>query len=145
MDAGARARLRAGDQSEQLEDARYKSKGYKPGDIIGQDGVEASMTNSCAAATVSVVLFVDSRGHIQRELDRVEPQSGQDIVLTIDSDPSGGRRRPTQKISAGSRRDHRDGSNNGEILALASRRLSIRIFSRNASPAKKGAPNISNC
>ncbi len=26
---------------EQLEDPRYKSKGYKPGDIIGQDGVEA--------------------------------------------------------------------------------------------------------
>jgi len=31
-------------------------------------------------------VIVDSRGHIQSEVERVEPQSGQDLVTTIDLD-----------------------------------------------------------
>src|SRR6185436_14651702 len=71
---------------QQLEDPRYKSKQYKPGDIIGQDGVESVYDELLRGRDGYRKVVVDSRGHIQRELERVEPQSGQDLVLAIDSD-----------------------------------------------------------
>src|SRR6185436_13530894 len=75
---------------EQLEDPRYKDKlsgaRYKPGDIIGQDGVEAVYDEYLRGRDGYRKVVVDSRGHIQSEVERVEPQSGQDLVLTIDLD-----------------------------------------------------------
>src|SRR2546430_7345922 len=71
---------------EQLEDQRYKDKHYKPGDIIGQDGIEAVYDEYLRGRDGYRKVVVDSRGHIQSEVERVEPQSGQDIVTTIDSD-----------------------------------------------------------
>src|SRR5438552_6591067 len=70
---------------EQLDDPRYKDKKYKPGDSIGQDGVEAVYDEYLRGRDGYRKVVVDSRGHIQSEVERVEPQSGQDIVLTIDS------------------------------------------------------------
>ena len=71
---------------EQLKQQEYKDKGYKPGDIIGQDGVEAVYDEYLRGRDGYRKVIVDSRGHIQTEVERVEPQSGQDIVITIDSD-----------------------------------------------------------
>src|SRR6185369_2730699 len=70
----------------QLDDPRYKDKHYKPGDIVGQDGVEAVYDQYLRGRDGYRKVVVDSRGHIQSEVERVEPQSGQDLVLTIDSD-----------------------------------------------------------
>jgi len=105
---------------EQLEDPRYKSKGYKPGDIIGQDGVEAVYDEVLRGRDGFRRVVVDSRGHIQRELDRVEPQSGQDIVLTIDSDLQLAAEDQLKKSPQGRGVIIAMDPNNGEILALAS-------------------------
>ena len=105
---------------QQLEDARYKSKGYKPGDIIGQDGVESVYDEFLRGRDGYRKVVVDSRGHIQRELERVEPQSGQDLVLTIDSDLQAAAEDELRKSPQGRGVIIAMDPNNGEILALAS-------------------------
>ena len=105
---------------EQLEDQRYKTKGYKPGDVIGQDGVEAVYDEYLRGRDGFRRVVVDSRGHIQRELDRVEPQSGQDIVLTIDSDLQAAAEDQLRKSPQGRGVIIAMDPNDGEILALAS-------------------------
>jgi len=105
---------------EQLEDPRYKEKKYKPGDVIGQDGVEAVYDEYLRGRDGFRRVVVDSRGHIQRELDRVEPQSGQDIVLTIDSDLQLAAEDQLRKSPQGRGVIIAMDPNNGEILALAS-------------------------
>lgn len=105
---------------EQLEDPRYKEKKYKPGDVIGQDGVEAVYDEYLRGRDGFRRVVVDSRGHIQRELDRVEPQSGQDILLTIDSDLQLAAEDQLRKSPQGRGVIIAMDPNNGEILALAS-------------------------
>jgi len=71
---------------EQLKQPEYRDKGYKPGDIIGQEGLESVYDEYLRGRDGYRKVIVDSRGHIQNEVERVEPQSGQDIVITIDLD-----------------------------------------------------------
>src|SRR5256884_8607942 len=71
---------------EQLEEPRYKEKHYKPGDIIGQNGLEAVYDDYLRGRDGYRKVIVDSRGHIQKEIEVVPPQSGQDLVTTIDLD-----------------------------------------------------------
>jgi penicillin-binding protein 2 len=105
---------------EQLEDQRYRDKHYKPGDIIGQDGVESVYDEYLRGRDGYRKVVVDSRGHIQRELERVEPQSGQDLVLTIDSDLQAAAEDQLKKSPQGRGVIIAMDPNNGEILALAS-------------------------
>jgi len=105
---------------QQLEDPRYKAKNYKPGDIIGQDGVEAVYDEFLRGRDGYRKVIVDSRGHIQREIERVEPQSGQDILLTIDSDLQQAAEDQLKKSPQGRGVIIAMDPNNGEILALAS-------------------------
>ncbi len=106
--------------TEQLEDQRYKDKKYKPGDIIGQDGVEAVYDEYLRGRDGYRKVVVDSRGHIQTEVERVEPQSGQDIVLTIDSQLQLAAEDQLRKSPQGRGVIIAMDPNNGEILALAS-------------------------
>ena len=105
---------------EQLDDGRYKEKKYKPGDIIGQDGVEAVYDEYLRGRDGYRKVVVDSRGHIQSEVERVEPQSGQDIVLTIDSSLQLAAEDQLRKSPQGRGVIIAMDPNNGEILALAS-------------------------
>jgi penicillin-binding protein 2 len=105
---------------EQLEDPRYKDKHYKPGDIIGQDGVEAVYDEYLRGRDGYRKVVVDSRGHIQSEVERVEPQSGQDLVLTIDSDLQMAAEDQLRKSPQGRGVVIALDPNNGEIFALAS-------------------------
>ncbi|HYE66783.1 MAG TPA: penicillin-binding protein 2 [Pyrinomonadaceae bacterium] len=68
----------------QLEQPKYKEAGYKPGDIIGKEGLEAVYDQYLRGRDGYRKVVVDSRGHIQSEIERVEPQPGQDMVTTID-------------------------------------------------------------
>jgi penicillin-binding protein 2 len=105
---------------EQLEQQTYKDKGLKPGDIIGQEGIEKVYDDYLRGKDGYRKVIVDSRGHIQSEVERVEPQSGQDLVTTIDLD--------LQQVAEDQLRKSPQGRgviiamnpNNGEILALAS-------------------------
>jgi penicillin-binding protein 2 len=105
---------------EQLEDPRYKAREYKPGDIIGQEGIEAVYDEFLRGRDGYRKVVVDSRGHIQSERERVEPQPGQDLVITIDSDLQRAAEDQLKKSPQGRGVIIAMDPNNGEILALAS-------------------------
>src|SRR5215210_1387877 len=105
---------------QQLEQPRYKDNGYGPGDIIGKEGLAAVYVDYLRGRDGYRKVVVDSRGHIQSEIERIEPQPGQDIVTSIDLD--------LQVIAEQRLRDSPSkrgviismNPNNGEILVLAS-------------------------
>src|ERR1051325_8162558 len=105
---------------QQLEQPRYKDNGYRPGDIIGKEGLEAVYDDYLRGRDGYRKVVVDSRGHIQSEIERVEPQPGQDLVTSIDLD--------LQMVAEDRLRNSPSkrgviismDPNNGEILVLAS-------------------------
>lgn len=70
----------------QLEMEAYKSKGFRPGDIIGKGGLEQSYDEFLRGRPGYRKVIVDSRGRVQDEIEVVPPQAGQDLVTTIDLD-----------------------------------------------------------
>jgi penicillin-binding protein 2 len=105
---------------EQLKQPSFKDKGLKPGDIIGQSGLEQTYDDYLRGKDGYRKVIVDSRGRIQDEIETVAPQPGQDLVTTIDLDLQKAAEEEL-RISATKRgvivaMD----PNNGEILALAS-------------------------
>ncbi|HSE17201.1 MAG TPA: penicillin-binding protein 2 [Pyrinomonadaceae bacterium] len=106
--------------SQQLELSEYKSKGFKPGDIIGKEGLEATYDDFLRGRDGNRTVIVDSLGRMRDVVEIVEPVAGQDLVTTIDLDLQLAaeeqlRNSPSQRgvIIALD-------PNNGEILALAS-------------------------
>ncbi|HEY0380136.1 MAG TPA: penicillin-binding protein 2 [Pyrinomonadaceae bacterium] len=105
---------------EQLDSPQYKERGFKPGDIMGQEGLEKVYDEYLRGKDGYRKVIVDSRGHIQSEVERVEPQPGQDLVTTIDLD--------IQLVAEDQLRKSPQGRgviitmdpNNGELLAMAS-------------------------
>ena len=104
----------------QLESDEYKEKGFRPGDIIGKGGLEQSYDEFLRGRPGYRKVLVDSRGRVQSELEKVQPQAGQDLVTTIDLD---------LQLEAEKKLDEsptKRGTiiamdpNNGEIFALAS-------------------------
>lgn len=104
----------------QLERSDYKERGHKPGDIIGQSGLEASYDQYLRGRDGYRRVIVDSHGRIQDELEIVPPQPGQDLVTTIDLDlqlvAEEQLRNSPSKRGAIISLD----PNNGEILSMAS-------------------------
>ena len=105
---------------EQLKDQTYKDKGLKPGDIIGQEGVEKVYDDYLRGKDGYRKVIVDSRGHIQSEVERVEPQPGQDMVTTIDLDLQLAAEDQLRKSPQGRGVMIALDPNNGEVLAMAS-------------------------
>jgi len=105
---------------EQLKQPAFAENGYKPGDIIGQEGLEAVYDQYLRGRDGYRKVIVDSRGHIQSEVDRIEPQSGQDIVTTIDLDLQQAAEDQLKKSPQGRGVIIAMDPNNGEILAIAS-------------------------
>jgi penicillin-binding protein 2 len=104
----------------QLEREDLKKKALKPGDIVGQEGIEATYDDYLRGIDGYREVIVDSRGQIQDTIRTVEPQAGQDLVTTIDLD--------LQLVAEEQLRNSPNGRgvivslnpNNGEILVLAS-------------------------
>jgi penicillin-binding protein 2 len=71
---------------EQLKQASYKEKGLKPGDIIGQSGIEQIYDDYLRGRDGYREVVVDSRGRIQDEIETIAPIPGRDVVTTIDLD-----------------------------------------------------------
>src|SRR5437588_4937596 len=105
---------------EQLKQPEFQKKGYKPGDVLGQEELEAVYDEYLRGRDGFRKVIVDSRGHIQSEVERVEPQSGQDIVLTIDNDLQLAAEDQLRKSPQGRGVIIAMDPNNGEIFALAS-------------------------
>ncbi|HKY30739.1 MAG TPA: penicillin-binding protein 2 [Pyrinomonadaceae bacterium] len=106
--------------SQQLKLPEYKDNGFKPGDVIGKEGLEATYDHVLRGREGSRIVIVDSWGRIRDVVEIIEPIPGQDLVTTIDLDLQLAaeeqlRNSPSQRgvIIALD-------PNNGEILALAS-------------------------
>ena len=105
---------------EQLKQPAYKEKGLKPGDIIGQSGLEQIYDDYLRGKDGYREVLVDSRGRIQDEIETIPPQPGQDLVTTIDYD--------LQQVAEDELRNSVTkrgviivmNPNDGEILALSS-------------------------
>lgn len=127
---------------DQLKQPRYKDKNHKPGDIIGKEGIESVYDDYLRGRDGYRKVLVDNRGHIQKELDVVQPQPGQDLVITIDLDlqltaEEQLRNSPTKRgvIVAMN-------PNNGELLAMASYpTFDPNLFSQNGT-TKEGRAAI---
>jgi len=105
---------------EQLKQQEYRDKGYKPGDITGQEGLESVYDDYLRGRDGYRKVIVDSRGRIQNEVERIEPQSGQDLVTTIDLDLQRAAEDQLRKSPQGRGVIIAMDPNNGEIFALAS-------------------------
>ena len=104
----------------QLESETYKSKGLRAGDIIGKGGLEQSYDEFLRGRPGYRKVIVDSRGRVQQEIEVVQPQSGQDLISTIDLDIQ---IRAEQELEASVTKRGviiATDPNNGEIFALAS-------------------------
>src|SRR5256714_3191258 len=105
---------------EQLKQSSYKDKGLKPGDLIGQSGLEQTYDDYLRGKDGYRKVVVDSRGRIQDEIETVLPQPGQDLVSTIDLDLQQAAEDELRKSPQGRGVIIAMDPNNGEILALAS-------------------------
>jgi penicillin-binding protein 2 len=105
---------------EQLNKQSYKDKGLKPGDIIGQSGIEQVYDDYLRGKDGYREVVVDSRGRIQSEIDTIAPIPGRDLVTTIDLDLQLAAEDKLQNSATGRGVIIAVDPNNGEILALAS-------------------------
>ncbi|HQU83653.1 MAG TPA: penicillin-binding protein 2 [Pyrinomonadaceae bacterium] len=104
----------------QLESEEYKSKGFRPGDIIGKGGLEQYYDEFLRGRPGYRKVIVDSRGRVQDEIEVVPPQAGQDLVTTIDLDLQHAAEESLAKSSTKRGTVISLDPNNGEILAMAS-------------------------
>jgi penicillin-binding protein 2 len=105
---------------EQLEKQAYKDKGLKPGDIIGQSGIEQIYDDYLRGKDGYREVVVDSRGRIQSEIDTIAPTPGRDLVTTIDLDLQLAAEEQLKNSVTQRGVVIALDPNNGEILALAS-------------------------
>jgi penicillin-binding protein 2 len=105
---------------EQLKQQSYKDKGFKPGDMIGQSGLEQTYDDYLRGRDGYRKVIVDSRGRIQDEIETVPPQPGQDLVTTIDQDLQKAAEEQLRNTPRGRGVVIAMDPNNGEILAMAS-------------------------
>ena len=61
-----------------------KSKGYKPGDVIGRSGIEKQYEDNLRGKKGSQIVMKDNLGTVQQVLQEVKPALGSSVVLTID-------------------------------------------------------------
>ena len=104
----------------QLEEPEFKDKGFRPGDIIGKGGLEQYYDEYLRGRPGYRKVIVDSRGHIQSEIARVEPQPGMDLVTTIDLDLQMAAEQQLEASSTKRGTVIALDPNNGEIFAMAS-------------------------
>jgi penicillin-binding protein 2 len=106
--------------SRQLELPEYKDKGFKPGDVIGKEGLEATYDHFLRGRDGSRTVMVDSRGRLRDVIEIIEPIVGQDLVTTIDLDLQLAAEEQLRNSASQRGVIIALDPNNGEILALAS-------------------------
>ncbi len=110
-----------------------REKGYKLGDVIGKFGIERTYNDILTGKDGERRVLVDSRGRIQRELERIEPVPGRDFFSTLDLDIQKVAEEQTDTMPAGRGAIVVADPNNGQILALVSRpAFDPNLFSQRA-------------
>lgn len=128
----------------QLESAEYRDKGFRPGDIIGKGGLEQYYDEYLRGRPGYRKVLVDSRGRVQSELEVVQPQSGQDLVTTIDLDIQLAAEEKLANSATKRGTIIAMDPNNGEMLAMASApSFDPNIFVR-ASSSPEGRKQIAD-
>ena len=126
----------------QLEDPKYIEAGYKSGDILGMGGLEKYYDKMLRGKDGMQRFVVDSRGRPIREIERIEPIRGQDIVTTIDID---------LQRAAEAEFDSKDETGaaiamnpqNGEVLAMVSKpAFDPNVFAENVVSSSKNRSEI---
>src|SRR5215510_1245671 len=95
-------------------------KGYKLGDIIGKAGIERTYNDILMGKDGEKRVLVDSRGHIQKEIEIIPPKPGRDLYTTLDLRIQKLAEEQTDSMPAGRGVIVMADPNNGEILALVS-------------------------
>lgn len=74
--------------AQELEELRKQGGKYSTDAIIGKSGIEQTMETQLQGKNGSETVFVDTMGKVLgiNDSSRVEPSSGNDVYLTIDSD-----------------------------------------------------------
>ena len=75
-----------GSISDSQYDEYVKEKGYSSDDLIGKDGIEASMESVLRGKDGEKTILVNSYGDYMETIGESDPVAGSDIYLTIDSD-----------------------------------------------------------
>lgn len=104
----------------QLEKPEFLEKGFRAGDIIGKGGLEQNYDSYLRGVPGYRKVLVDSRGRIQSELEVVQPQSGQDLISTIDIDLQLAAEKALEESVTKRGTIIATDPNNGEILVMAS-------------------------
>ncbi|MBK9154013.1 MAG: penicillin-binding protein 2 [Chloracidobacterium sp.] len=104
----------------QLESEEYKARGMRPGDIIGKGGLEEYYDEYLRGKPGYRKVIVDSRGRVQSEIDKVDPQAGQDLITTIDLDIQLEAERQLANSVTKRGTIIATDPNNGEVFAMAS-------------------------
>ncbi|MBV9215885.1 MAG: penicillin-binding protein 2 [Acidobacteria bacterium] len=121
----------------QLEDPEMQAKGFHPGDIVGKGGLEQYYDEYLRGKPGYRKVLVDSRGRVQTELEVVQPQSGQDMVTTIDLDMQLEAEKQLANSSTKRGTVIAVDPNNGEIIAMASApSFDPNVFVRGSSSAE---------
>lgn len=121
----------------QLEEDEFKDKGFRPGDIIGKGGLEQYYDQYLRGRPGYRKVLVDSRGRVQSELEVVPPQSGMDLVSTIDLDLQLAAENQLAISTTKRGTIISMDPNNGEILAMASApSFDPNVFVRGSSTAE---------
>lgn len=104
----------------ELEKPEVREKGFRPGDIVGKGGLEEYYDEFLRGKPGYRKVIVDSRGRVQSEIEVVPPQSGQDLISTIDLDLQ--LAAENQLANSATKRGTiiATDPNNGEILVMAS-------------------------
>ena len=104
----------------QLESDDFKDKGFRPGDVIGKGGLEQYYDEYLRGKPGYRKVLVDSRGRVQSELEVVPPQSGQDLMTSVDLDLQNEAEHQLETSKTKRGVVIALDPNNGEILAMAS-------------------------
>jgi penicillin-binding protein 2 len=121
----------------QLEEDEFKDKGFRPGDIIGKGGLEQYYDQYLRGKPGYRKVLVDSRGRVQSELEVVPPQSGMDLVSTIDLDLQLAAENQLAISTTKRGTIISMDPNNGEVLAMASApSFDPNVFVRGSSTAE---------
>jgi penicillin-binding protein 2 len=71
-------------QRGQLEKRRFAD--YRAGEVIGQAGVESLLESKLRGRAGGRNVVVDVAGRLLRQIEKIEPKRGGDVVLTLDRD-----------------------------------------------------------
>lgn len=104
----------------QLEKPEVQAKGLRAGDIVGKGGLEQHYDEFLRGRPGYRKVIVDSRGRVQDEIEVVQPQSGMDLISTIDLDLQlAAEEKLANSVTKRGTIIATD-PNNGEVLAMAS-------------------------